>query len=243
MISPVDLEPFLPLKWACDKPLCEISSTGLVFLVPRDGRLQSKAQKNAVWKFDLDGLGWGHCRAMGWTVEIPFGGAHTPARSLDPSSASSSVSLPLLCFCKANHISFWLEEDNQLCTLCSGCEVQDKINKQPREGVVLWNTLVLWSSATADYFTFISNNLYFGFMPLCAGASICMLWHIGHINHWIQSISQWHYPENELCSQCEQEHQLHVCVSKTAERSKPIDCYLSIALDLADFSLHVWLCT
>lgn len=41
VISPVELEPFLPLKWACDKPLCEISSTGLVFL------LQYKAQKNA----------------------------------------------------------------------------------------------------------------------------------------------------------------------------------------------------
>lgn len=52
-------------------------------------------------------------------------------------------------------------------------------------------------------FPFISNNLHFDFMPLCADASMCMLWDTqGQINHWIQSISQWHYPENELRSQC-----------------------------------------
>lgn len=153
---------------------------------------------------DLDGLGWGHCRAVGWTVEIPFGGAHTPAESLDPSSASTSAfsSSSLFLFCKANHFRFWLEEDISCAHFAMAVRFRIRWINNQGKGVMLWNRLVLWSGATTDYFTFISNNLHFSFMPLCAGASMCMLWHIGQINHWIQSISQWHYFENELCSQC-----------------------------------------
>lgn len=79
-------------------------------------------------------------------------------------------------------------------------------------------------------------------MPSYADASTYMLWDTqGQISHWIQSISQWHYPENELFSQdVAGRPAICLCLSNNWKKQ----AHLSISLDLTDFSLHaVWLYT
>lgn len=70
-------------------------------------------------------------------------------------------------------------------------------------------------------------------MPLCADASTCTLWDTqGHINHWIQSISQWHHTANELLSQYAAGlPAIYLCFIRNWNKQ----AHISIPLDLTDF--------
>lgn len=124
MVNTVVLELFIPLKWAW-KIACV--STALVFLVPRNGRLQHKAgcswkkvetfteQWDEVWKCHL--VEHTHPQVL-WIHLLPL-----------------FLLFPYLLFVflpESKPSPFFLIL--QSCILCNGCRIQDKRNNQPGEG-------------------------------------------------------------------------------------------------------------
>lgn len=134
VVNTVELELFLPLKWACNKPLhelsfglsgaqgCQVAAQDWLFL--KESRLPASLtlldrdeavaeQWDEVWKSHL----------VGHTdLRVPW---------ICLSSASfSSLSLSILCFfLESKPPPFFIRGKWQLCALCNGCKRRETINR------------------------------------------------------------------------------------------------------------------
>lgn len=163
----------------------------------------------------------------------PLQSVGTSEASLNQSSAFFLL-IPYLLFLfwQVSCSYFWLEEGG-------GHIMAEQFRRRQSSKESVWySEKHLLSGAVPPEINFppILNTLHFDVIALCAGDSTCTLWNTKvQINHEIQSISQWLYPENKLSSQYAAGI-LAICLCFSNSWNK--QTHILISLALTDFHLH-----